>query len=30
VLIATHDTQLIAQARMPVMTLEQGQLRLAA
>jgi cell division transport system ATP-binding protein len=30
VLIATHDTQLIAQARMPVMTLEQGELRLAA
>jgi cell division transport system ATP-binding protein len=30
VLIATHDTQLIAQARMPVMTLEHGELRLAA
>ena len=30
VLIATHDTQLIAQARMPVMMLEQGELRLAA
>ena len=30
VLIATHDVQLIAQAKMPVMTLDQGQLRLAA
>jgi len=30
VLIATHDTQLIAQERMPVMTLEHGELRLAA
>ena len=30
VLIATHDAQLIAQARMPVMALAQGELRLAA
>jgi cell division transport system ATP-binding protein len=30
VLIATHDAQLIAQARMPVMALEQGELRMAA
>jgi|SRR3954447_15549952 len=30
VLIATHDSELIAQARMPVMSLEKGELRLAA
>ncbi|CAN5245453.1 cell division ATP-binding protein FtsE [soil metagenome] len=30
VLIATHDAGLIAQGRMPVMTLEQGKLRMAA
>jgi cell division transport system ATP-binding protein len=29
VLIATHDSQLIAQAGMPVMTLDQGQLKFA-
>jgi len=30
VLIATHDLSLITQAKMPVMTLEHGELRLAA
>ena len=30
VLIATHDLSLITQAKMPVMTLERGELRLAA
>jgi cell division transport system ATP-binding protein len=30
VLIATHDSQLIAQAGMPVMTLDRGELKLAA
>src|SRR5437763_13857078 len=30
VLIATHDAELIVQAQMPVMTLDQGQLKFAA
>jgi ABC-type ATPase involved in cell division len=30
VLIATHDAELIAQAKMPAMALENGTLKLAA
>ena len=30
VLIATHDTHLIQQARLPVFRLERGELRMAA